>query len=163
MLKTDTPHTSFSSCSLHIELHAYHTAWLKTSDPTCLCSTHSLHLHAINDVCLIVCCLRPRSVLLLFLSVVCLFSTLSYLSVRLFLVASSLCPFSVCLSFTYFFSSHLFLYSDLDSFFHVGNAKGNLTAAHAHNESVLPNGDIIFPQIMSPTSLTISTTRRFLR
>ena len=24
---TDTPHTSFFSCSLHIKLHAYHTAW----------------------------------------------------------------------------------------------------------------------------------------
>ena len=58
---------------------AYHTAWLKTSHPMCLCSAHSYHLHAIHDVCLIVSWLRPRSVLLLFLSVVYFFSSLSYL------------------------------------------------------------------------------------
>ena len=34
----------------------------------------SFHLHVIHDVCLIVCWFLPRSVLLLFLSVVCLFS-----------------------------------------------------------------------------------------
>ena len=45
----------------------------------CLCSAHSFHLHAIHDVCLIVCWLRPRSVLLWFLSVVYLFSSLSHL------------------------------------------------------------------------------------
>ena len=45
----------------------------------CLCSAHSFHLHATHDVCLIVCWLRPRSVLLLSLSVVYLFSSLSYL------------------------------------------------------------------------------------
>ena len=55
------------------------TAWLKTSHPMCLCSAHSFHLHAIHDVCLIVCWLRPRSVLLLFLSVVYLFSSTLYL------------------------------------------------------------------------------------
>ena len=32
----------------------------------CPCSAHSFHLHLINDVCLVVCWLRPRSVLLLF-------------------------------------------------------------------------------------------------
>ena len=63
---TDTPHTSVFSCSLHNSFHAYHTAWLKTSHPMCLCSAHSFHPHAIHDMCLIVCCLRPRSVLLLF-------------------------------------------------------------------------------------------------
>ena len=45
----------------------------------CLCGAHSYHLHAIYDVCLIVCWLRPRSVLLLFLSVAYFFSSLSYL------------------------------------------------------------------------------------
>ena len=55
------------------------TAWLKTSHPKCLCSAHSFHLHAIHDVCVIVCWLRPRSVFLLFLSVVCLFSSTLYL------------------------------------------------------------------------------------
>ena len=55
------------------------TVWLKTSHTMCLCSAYSYHLHAIHDVCLIVCWLRPRSVLDLFLSVVYLFSSLSYL------------------------------------------------------------------------------------
>ena len=47
----------------------------------CLCSAHSYHLHAIHDVCLIVCCLRLCSVLLLSLSVFffCLLSSISYL------------------------------------------------------------------------------------
>ena len=40
--------------------HAYHTAWLKTSHPMCLCSAHSFHLHTIHDVCLSVHCLSLR-------------------------------------------------------------------------------------------------------
>ena len=48
-------------------------------DELCLCACASFHLHAIHDVCLIVCWLRPRSVLLLFLSVVYLFSSTLYL------------------------------------------------------------------------------------
>ena len=74
----DTPHTSFFTCSLHISLHAYHTAWLKTSHSTCLWRV-SFHLHVIHDLCSIVRWLLPRSVLLLFLSVVYLFSSTLYL------------------------------------------------------------------------------------
>ena len=48
---------------------------------------------------------------------------------------------SVCLSFTYVFSSHFYLYSDLDSFFHVDNAKANNPCASA-NRGVLPLGRI---------------------
>ena len=55
------------------------TAWLKTIRPMCLCSAHSFHLHAIHDVCVIVCWLRPRSVFLLFLSVVYFVSSTLYL------------------------------------------------------------------------------------
>ena len=59
---------SFFSCTFTQNQVCIFTAWLKTSHPMCLCSAHSYHLHAIHDVCLIVCWLRPRSVLLLFLS-----------------------------------------------------------------------------------------------
>ena len=68
----------FSHPLLHTIRCAYHTAWLKTSHPMCLCRAHSFHPHGIHDVCLIVCCLGPSSVLLLFLSVVYRFSSFSY-------------------------------------------------------------------------------------
>ena len=46
----------------------------------------------------------------------------------------------MCLSFTYLFSSHFYLYSDLNSF-HVDNAKANNPCASA-NRGVLPVGRI---------------------
>ena len=44
-------------------------------------------------------------------------------------------PFSVCLSISYLFSSHFYLYSDLNSFFHVDNAKANNPCAPPTEES----------------------------
>ena len=69
-------HTSFFSCSLRIELHAFHTAWLKTSHPMCLCVR--FHLHVIHDVCLSVRWLSFVFLSLLFLSVVYLSSSTLY-------------------------------------------------------------------------------------
>ena len=48
---------------------------------------------------------------------------------------------SVCLSFTLLFSSHFYLYSDLNSFFHMDNAKANNPCVSA-NRGVLPSGRI---------------------
>ena len=62
--------------------------------------------------------------------------------------------FSVCLTFTLLFSSHFYLYSDLNSFHHVDKAEANNSCASA-NRGVL--------HLVSPTSLTTSTTRRLLR
>ena len=49
--------------------------------------------------------------------------------------------FSVCLSFTLLFSSHFYLYSVLNLFFHVDNAKANNHCAFA-NRGVLLSGRI---------------------
>ena len=46
--------------------------------------------------------------------------------------------FSVCLSFTYLFSSHFFLYSDLNSFFHVDNAKAIFSLCLRQLRSLAP-------------------------
>ena len=59
--------------TVHITLHG------SRRTTQCVCARASFHLHVIHDVCLIVRWLFPRSVLLLLLSVVCLFSSLSYL------------------------------------------------------------------------------------
>ena len=61
----------------------------------------------------------------------------------------------MCLSFTLLFSSHFNLYSVLNLFFHVDNAKANITCASA-NRGVLVSGRI-------HSSLTTSTTRRLLK
>ena len=58
---------------MHTTLHGSRRA------TQCVYVRVSFHLHVIHDVCLIVCCLRLRSVLLLFLSVVNLFSSLFFL------------------------------------------------------------------------------------
>ena len=47
----------------------------------------------------------------------------------------------MCLSFTLLFSSHFYLYSDLNSFFHVDNDKAIIPCASA-NRGVLPSGRI---------------------
>ena len=70
---------------------------------------------------------------------------------------------SVCLSFTLLFSSHFYLYSVLNLFFHVDNAKANITCVSA-NRGVLLSGRIhSYHRVMSPSSLTTSTTRRLLK
>ena len=75
---------------IHLTRHFSHAvctfncthAWLKTSSPMCLCSADSFHLLVIHDVCLSVVGLLVF-VLLLFLSVLHLFSSTLYLhSVR---------------------------------------------------------------------------------
>ena len=48
---------------------------------------------------------------------------------------------SVCLSFSFLFSSLFYLFSDLNSFFHVDNAKANNPCASA-NRGILPLGRI---------------------
>ena len=86
---------------LNIQSHAYHTAWLKrATQSVCVARTHSIFMPSMMCV-LIVCCLRLRSVLLLFLCVVYLFSSFSY------------------------------LYSNLHSFFHVDSTEGNTRCAFA--------------------------------
>ena len=46
--------------------------------------------------------------------------------------------FSVCLSFTLLFSSHFYLYSVLNLFFHVDNAKANIPCASVKRVVLLP-------------------------
>ena len=57
--------------------------------------------------------------------------------------------FSVCLSFTYLFSSHFYLHSDLNSFFLVDNAKANNPCASA-NRGVLPLAEYTPPTGYEP-------------
>ena len=112
---TDTPHTSFFSCTLHFMiLRISHC--MAQDEPRLKClHARVTHIHAIHNERLSVC----SSLLRLFLSL----------------------SFSVCLSITLLFSSHFYLYSDLNSFFHVSNAKAIIPRASA-NRGVLPSGRI---------------------
>ena len=67
------------------------------------------------------------------------------------LLCSSLCSFSVCLSISYLFSSYFYLCSVLNLFFHV-------TAPR--QSEFCPWQNLLLPQVLSPISLTTSTTRR---
>ena len=71
------------------------------------------------------------------------FSCYPWWAVDCFLVASLFLSLflSVCLSSTLLFSSHFFLYSVLNLFFRVDNAKANITCASA-NRGVLLSGRI---------------------
>ena len=84
------------------------------------------------------------------------------LSVCSLLLCSSLC-FSACLSYPLLFSSHFYLYVVLNHFFHVGNAKVINPRASARRRSLALWSIIYLPQVMSPTSSTISTTQRPLK
>ena len=74
-VQTDTPDTSFFSCTLHMCAYSLHGS--RRAKAQCVCCAHSFHPHAIHDVCSSV--VGPRSVLLLFLSVLYLFSSTLYL------------------------------------------------------------------------------------
>ena len=70
---------------------------------------------------------------------------------------------SVCLTHTLLFSSHFYLYSVLNLFFHVDSAKANITCASDNRGVLLSGRTSLLPQFTSPSSLTISTTQRLLK
>ena len=105
---TDTPRTSFFSCTVRMLNDVSH----HNGTRTCLCASPHTHGHPWWAV--------DR---LFFVS---LFVALS---------------FSMCLSFTFLFPFHFYLYSVLNLFFHVDNAKAMIPCASA-NWRVLLSGRI---------------------
>ena len=56
---------------------------------------------------------------------------------------------SVCLSFTLLFSSHFYVYSVLNLFFHVDNAKAKKNLRLRQSRSLVPWPNSLLPQVMS--------------
>ena len=69
---------------------------------------------------------------------------------------------SVCLSYTLLFSSHFYLYSDLNLFLHVDNAKANIPCVSA-NWGVLLIGRIHFSHMMRVPMRSCVCSDKFAR
>ena len=128
-LYTDTTHTSFFSCTVHVfdDVQSHLLAQER------VCARHPIFM-AIHDERLSVCWFCRRVFVL---------------------------TFFVCFSFTLLFSSHFYLYSDLNLFFPCGKRQGKHTLRQLR--SLAPWQNSLLPQVISPSSLTTSTTRRLLK
>ena len=128
-----TRHFSPAQCTCLMMYN--HTTWLKTSHTMCPCSAHSYHLHAIHDERLIVsrCFSVPRFV-----------------------------PFRVSLlHLALLFPLLLVLWRE--PLLPRGQRQGKHTLRLRQMRSPAPWPNSLLSQVMSPSSLTTSTTRRLLK